>query len=329
MINPLDSLPVLVRQRLALNDLLSRDGYQTDLLKMVAGDAETLTLWNHPLTAEERTARNEAIFDLWLGGETTRDIAEKASLDHSVIVRILQVVQKARLEAMHQTEKPPVYNVWNCAQCDPRFGQDHPGRIPGQAVLKLLLWLTRPFDLVVDPMAGGGTTADVCRYLLRRYRCFDIDSKRPDIHPHDIRWGYPHLPQKPDLIFLDPPYWRLKRDKYSPDGAAMGSYQEWLAFMKKLARDSFRTVRDGGYVALMVESFLDERETGRFLSLGLDCLGLFQQAGFQGIQEVSVNMPSQIKSNRDVEYAQRKGILLDLKRELFVFHKEPRCPSQN
>jgi len=97
-------------------------------------------------------------------------------------------MQTVKLEAMHQTEPPPVYNVWNYANCDPRFGEnfgdmrlkDHPGRIPGQAIINLLLWLTNPSDVVVDPMAGGGTTIDVCRYLLRRYYCYDIDPRRPE-----------------------------------------------------------------------------------------------------------------------------------------------------
>lgn len=327
--NPLDSLPVRVRQRLALNQLLGRDGYQTDLLKMVTGDVDTLALWKRPLDAEERATRNEAIFELWLGGETEQEIAQRGVTSPVHVHRIITSLRQTKLEHMEQTEKPPIYNVWNYSLCDPRFGQDHPGRIPGQAVLALLLWLTKPFDFVVDPMAGGGTTNDVCRYLLRRYRCFDIDPKRPDIGRWDVRQGFPHLPQKPALIFLDPPYWRLKRNEYSPDGAARGSYQEWLAFMKDLARDSFKTVRDGGHVALMVESFLDELERGRFLYLNSDCLALFQKAGFQGIQEISVNMPSQIKTFRDVEYAKRKGILLDLKRELYVFRKDARCPSTN
>ena len=320
-ISPIDSLPKRARQRLAVLKALGRDGYEEDLLKMVTGDEATLIVWGHALTPEERAQRNNLIFDLWLAGETTRKIAEKVSMPHQHISRIINLARQARLEGMCQTEKPPIYNVWNYSLCDPRFGQDYPGRIPGQAVVNLLLWLTKPLDLVVDPMAGGGTTVDACRYLMRRYRCFDIDPKRPDIHPWDIRQGFPHLPQKPALIFLDPPYWRLKRDEYSRDGAAMGSYEEWLAFMKKLARDSFRTVRDGGHVALMVESFLDERETGHFLYLNRDCLELFEKAGFEGIQEIAVNMPSQIKSFRDVEYAKRKGILLDLKRELFVFRR--------
>lgn len=314
-------LPKEVRQRLAILQAQGKDGYQEDLLKMVAGDTVTLARWTQPLSSAERQDRNQLIFDLWLAGETAAALAEKCHLARRQVDHVVKVGSQVRLAAAAIPEVPPIYNVWNYGSCDPRFGQKYPGRIPGQAVIALLLWLTKPFDFVVDPMAGGGTTNDVCRYLLRRYRCFDIAPKRPDIGRWDVRQGFPHLPQKPALIFLDPPYWRLKRDDYSGDGSAMGSYEEWLAFMGKLAKDSFKTVREAGHVGLMVESFLDERETGDFLFLNSDCLNLFEKAGFKGIQEIAVNMPSQIKSFRDVEYAKRKGILLDLKRELFVFRK--------
>ncbi|HZA25722.1 MAG TPA: DNA methyltransferase [Dehalococcoidia bacterium] len=243
-----------------------------------------------------------------------------SAIDKSQVHRIINVLIQ-NTPNPDSDEKPPIYNVWNFADCDPRFGQAHPGQIPGQVVLNLLLWLTKPFDFVVDPMGGGGTAIDVCKYLNRRYKVFDIDPRRPDIEEWDIRKGYPKLPRKPDFIFLDPPYWRLKQSEYSADGSAMGSYADWLAFMTKLAKDSARTVRPGCHVALMVESFLDEKESGEFLFLNRDCLNLFEKAGLEGIQEISVNMPSQIKSFRDVLYAREHNILLDLKRELFVFRR--------
>jgi len=310
-----------VLQRIASLQLQGKNDHDKDFLAIAANDAKTLKKWSAPLSNEERTNRNNAIFGHWLAGETSTEIAKKTYLDQGTVVRIINVMRASSLEAMHISETPPVYNVWNYVSCDPRFGQDYPGRIPGQAIVNLLLWLTKPFDVVVDPMAGSGSTIDVCRYLLRRYYCFDIDPRRPDIKQWDIRKGYPRLPQKPDFIILDPPYWRLKQDKYSQDGVAMTLYQEWLEFMRKLARDSFKTLTPGGHVALFIESFLDERETGKFLFLNRDCLELFEVCGFEGIQEISLNMPSQIKSFRDVTYAKKKQILLDLKREVFVFRK--------
>lgn len=310
-----------VLRRIASLQLQGKNDHDKDFLAIVANDAETLEKWSSPLTDAERTDRNNAIFDHWLGGETSTEIAKKVQLPRQHIDRIINIARTSRLETMCIIEQPPIYNVWKEALCDPRFGQEYPGRIPGQAIVNLLLWLTEPFNVVVDPMAGGGTTIDVCRYLLRRHYCFDINPRRPDIKHWDIRNGYPRFPQKPNFIILDPPYWRLKRDEYSHDGAAMTSYQEWLEFIKKLAKDTFGALKQGGHVALFIESFLDERETGDFLFLNRDCLNLFERYGFKGIQEISLNMPSQIKSFRDVNYAKNKGILLDLKREIFVFRK--------
>jgi len=311
-----------VLKRIASLQLQGKNNaYEQDFLAITAGDVALIEKWSLPMTETERTERNDAIFDHWLAGETTTKLAKKAILPQSVIVDIIKNIGRARLETTDIPEQPPVYNVWNYSVCDSRFGQAYPGRIPSQAIVNLLLWLTKPLDIVVDPMAGGGTTIDVCRYLLRRYYCFDIDPKRPDIKQWDIRDGYPRLPQKPNFIILDPPYWRLKRDEYSSDGAAMTSYQEWLEFMRKLTRDSFKCIKQNGHVALFIESFLDERESGKFLFLNRDCLNLFQTVGFEGIQEISLNMPSQIKSFRDVNYAKKKGILLDLKREIFVFKR--------
>lgn len=317
-----------VLRRIASLQLQGRN-HDKDFLAIVANDAEILKKWSSPLNNAERTERNNAIFDHWLAGETITEIAKSGKMGHSQVANIINNSTANKRDDSGINEHPPIYNVWNYSSCDPRFGgeyggmrlKEHPGRIPGQAIINLLLWLTKPFDVVVDPMAGGGTTIDVCRYLLRRYHCFDIDPCRPDIKQWDIQKGYPKLPQKPDIIILDPPYWRLKRDEYSQDGVARTSYREWLSFMKKVAKDSFKTLKPRGHVALFIESFLDERETGKFLFLDRDCLELFEVCGFEGIQEISLNMPSQIKSFRDVTYAKKKQILLDLKREVLVFRK--------
>lgn len=170
-------------------------------------------------------------------------------------------------------------------------------------------------------MAGGGTTIDVCKYLNRRYYCFDIDPKRPDIKKWDIRQGYPRLPQKPDFILLDPPYWRLKRDEYSQDGAAMTSYKGWLEFITQLAHDSLKTVKEGGYVAFFTQSFFDEWESHKYIFANHDCFSIFLKAKFEGIIEIALNIPSHVKSFRDVTWAKQNNKLLSLKRDIFVFKR--------
>ncbi|MBI5583654.1 MAG: hypothetical protein HY892_07500, partial [Deltaproteobacteria bacterium] len=80
---------------------------------------------------------------------------------------------------------------WNFNSCDPRFGFQYPGRIPGQVVLNTLYYFTEPKGLVVDPFGGSGTTLDVCRHLGRRCRIYDLKPARDDIIRHDISQGFP------------------------------------------------------------------------------------------------------------------------------------------
>jgi len=47
------------------------------------------------------------------------------------------------------------WDVWNFMECDSRFGDDWPGRIPAQLVAHILYFLSEPGDLVLDSMAGG------------------------------------------------------------------------------------------------------------------------------------------------------------------------------
>lgn len=217
---------------------------------------------------------------------------------------------------------PQLYNVWNFAGCDDRMGQDHAGRIPGQIVVNTLYYYTEPNALVVDPMAGGGTTNDACLLLGRRCRSYDIYPKRVDIEKHAIAQGFPSRAEKCDLIFLDPPYWRLQRDQYTEESTSFASLEEWLNSMNKLARDCYTTVKQGGYIALVIEAFLDEKVTKRFLDLPFKCLRFFTDVGFTEIQRIAVPMPSQIKDVHDVEYAKRSKIMLDLNRDLIIFRRE-------
>jgi hypothetical protein len=113
-----------------------------------------------------------------------------------------------------------LFQIWNFMQPDAAFGQDHPGRIPGQIIQNLNYYYTKPGDLVVDLFAGGGSTIDVCRaadddYGRRKCEAFDIEPRRRDIKQWDVvKSGLPPF-EPARLLFLDPPYWRQKRGEYS------------------------------------------------------------------------------------------------------------------
>ena len=60
------------------------------------------------------------------------------------------------------------WDLWDWNDCDRRFGDDWPGRIPAQLIAHILYYFSRQKDLVFDPMGGGGVTPDVCLAFNRR-----------------------------------------------------------------------------------------------------------------------------------------------------------------
>jgi len=231
-------------------------------------------------------------------GESVEKVAEKLNIDLTLAWAMV-LDGKDDLERFnqfgegeYQNVSPLIYNVWNFTGRDPRLGIEVPGNIPGQIAMNTLYYYTKQGDLVVDPMAGGGSTVDACLVMGRRCRAYDINppERREDIVKHDIREGFPREVNGCDFIFLDPPYWRLQRGGYSKESISEYSFEDWLRFMKKLAVDCFETVKKGGYTALVIEAFLDEKVTGKFLDLPLLCLNFFLNAGFTATSPIYLKL---------------------------------------
>jgi DNA-binding MarR family transcriptional regulator len=91
----------------------------------------------------------------------------------------------------YQDDAPMLYNVWNFAKNDPRLGYyDYAGRIPGQIIMNLLYYYTEQEELVVDPMAGSGTTVDTCLIMNKRCKAYDIALTTKQL---DLNKGLPEL----------------------------------------------------------------------------------------------------------------------------------------
>ena len=65
--------------------------------------------------------------------------------------------------------------------------KDYQGATPSWVIWQVLERYTRKNDLVVDPMAGSGTTLDVARDLGRRALAYDLSPSRNDILRADAR----------------------------------------------------------------------------------------------------------------------------------------------
>jgi hypothetical protein len=103
--------------------------------------------------------------------------------------------------------------------------------------------------VVFDPFAGGGMTIDVCLARKRRYYVSDlspIPAREQDIRAHDITTGLPRDLPVPDLVFLDPPYWRQAKGKYSEKASDLSNVEldAFLDSIGAIARDVKRKWRE-------------------------------------------------------------------------------------
>jgi hypothetical protein len=123
--------------------------------------------------------------------------------------------------------KRPLYNVWSFAKKSSNV--EHFGNSEQRILENLLYLYTEPFDIVLDPFAGGGSTIDVCKRRLRRYWVSDrkpIVEREQEIRQLDIAQNLPPLHNRwsdVTLTYLDPPYWRQAAGKYSDDAEDLGN----------------------------------------------------------------------------------------------------------
>jgi len=134
------------------------------------------------------------------------------------------------------------WDKWEFNDCDKRFGDDWPGRIPAQMIAHILRCFSKPDDLILDPMAGGGVTPDTCLTMGRRCWAFDLMDRpdtRPEIEPftweissdQGLLWPV-SAKEKPDLIIFDPPYFDKKAGNYDKKAFPVCPEKHTLNFLR-------------------------------------------------------------------------------------------------
>ncbi len=151
--------------------------------------------------------------------------------------------------------------------------KDYRGATPAYILWNLLQRYTRPRELVVDPMAGSGTTLDVARDLDRRALGYDIHVTRKDIFNCDAR-KLPLEDEKAAFVFLDPPY--STHIHYSEDPRCIGKLDarspEYYTAMEKVLDEVHRILKPDRHMALYVS---DSFQKGKpFCPIGFE---LFQR----------------------------------------------------
>lgn len=145
---------------------------------------------------------------------------------------------------------------WYFSHCDPRFGIEYPGRIPGQIPANVIHYFTEPGDLVIDPMAGGGTTFDAACLLERKCLAYDIAPARPEIQFNDVLTGLPEETTGAKLIFIDPPYGSIAKGFYKNNYSCLSRMNkiEFIDALRKIASYCIDILDPNGYLAILVQN---------------------------------------------------------------------------
>ena len=161
------------------------------------------------------------------------------------------------------------------------------GVTPAFIIFNLLQRYTSPGDVVLDPMAGSGTTIDVCNEEGRVPLGFDIYPVRPDIRRNDAR-SMPLDDESIDMVFIDSPYG--DNVNYSDDPESIGKLSaegnEFYDALEEVANELYRVLRPGKVLAWLIG---DQWLKRRFTPVGLFIYKmLVDGVGFEPVDLVCV-----------------------------------------
>ncbi|NUO10029.1 MAG: ParB/RepB/Spo0J family partition protein [Candidatus Brocadia sp.] len=193
-----------------------RDEIKAKLVKLLSVSERTMRNWLASIDNDIKERRDKKILNMWLTCHTHEEIADVVGLSRSQVGEILtesvKLPKSAETTANHLVDfEVPLYNVLKIKEksgSSSLLGNTEP------EILDNLLYLyTKPFDVVVDPFAGGGNTIDICKKRFRRYwvsDCTVVPEREHEIRKWDITKGLPPLPRWQDvtLIYLDSSKWK-------------------------------------------------------------------------------------------------------------------------
>jgi hypothetical protein len=260
---------------------------------------------------------------IWLQAQSGDSRAQSAVAQLDAGTKTIHAAYKdlRRRDCFSANFRPTPYDVWSFRH-NRAFGMPHPGAIPAAIVAHTLYYYTPPGALVVDPMAGGGTTLDVCESMGRRCLAYDIHPARREIQAHDIRLGFPTQTAGCDLIFCDPPYHTMLAKNYPSDTIATAPLTNWVAFLHDLVRQAFATLRPGGFLALLLASQTEKDVPVGYGYLDHAFFGYIAaiRAGFLPERRISCPMDGSYLPQH-IRRARVEGRLLGQVRDLLIMRK--------
>lgn len=308
-----------------------REATKARLAKVLSVSERTIREWLSRIDKDTKEERDRRIFALWLACWTQEEIAESVGCTRDEVRGfgdfgdIAKLPKPQRAAAEHATDfEAPLYNIWR--QQTKTEGSTHFGNSEVRWVDNLLYLYTDPFDVVVDPFAGGGSTADVCKKRFRRY--FLSDRKvQPEhvgvIRSHDLTEGPLKPPQWKDvrLVYLDPPYWKQAEGQYSTDPTDLANMplEQFTASMVDIIHGYAKKLQAGAHIALIIQP-TQWKAPGRVC---VDHIAdILRAVRLQVAMRYSAPYETQQYNAQMVEWAKAQKQCLVLTREIVVWRVE-------
>ena len=305
-----------------------------DLARILAVSRRAVAGWVESIDSTRREERKRTIFDMWMRCHTQEEIADAVGTDQSVIAReskelcnLEKLPKSIKLAAEYQDAdwSPQLYDIWNFAKNS--NSTKHYGNTAVEIVDNLLYTFTKPFDVVVDPFGGGGSTIDVCKRRLRRYWVSDRKPvpERPDIREHDIvsdRVSGPSRWKGVKLVYLDPPYWKQAAGKYSNDPTDLANMllEEFTDHMVGLIHTYAANMEVGSHIACIISptQWPNEDKSVNYHDIDLACrVG----KNLRLVRRALCPYSSEQYNGTQVEIAKGRKLWLVLSRTLLVWER--------
>ncbi|MEM1512253.1 MAG: DNA methyltransferase [Candidatus Jordarchaeales archaeon] len=181
---------------------------------------------------------------------------------------------------------------------------DYRGNWAPQVARNLIIRYSKPGELVLDQMCGGGTTLIECKLLGRNAIGVDINYEACILtldrlnfiyNPLDPEWKEPDIKvyhgdarnleliedESIDLIATHPPYANIipysKQKKVEGDLSRVYSLDEYLQGMHKVAEESYRVLKPGRFCAVLIG---DTRQHRHYVPIAYRVMQQFLDVGF-------------------------------------------------
>lgn len=295
-----------------------------ELAKLLSVHMVTIQVWTKNKRDQLKEERDQKIIKLYLRAwNSSRRVAKQigTGCDQKTVMNVIhQVKNNEEIFKIPQAFKPQLYDVWNYSKADNQI--KYPGNVPQDIIEQLLYYYTEPFDIVFDPFGGGGITIDACKKWFRRYYVSDINilpEREENMRKWDITEGMPPDLPKPNLIFLDPPYYKKKESDYIKGSISSMGREDYLDVFKTLFKNCYERLSQNGILAFLMSNYINYENPKKSIFL-VDYQKLIP-SDFTLLYEIQCPLSTQQYQPFQVDKAKKEKKILIISRNLLIFKK--------